>query len=242
MTERMYQERKGNIPAFRGCGFGCSYCAFKRLVKLNKNCPDCAEFKPHFHPKALQRTPPKTKEGEFLTVGLSGDISFASYYEFTKILDYCTTWSDRTFLIQSKNPDYFVHRDVDIPENVIIGTTIETDSVNPHPDTDNWVDYPTISKAPHFQERYEAMLKLNCRKAVTIEPIMRFKPTTFLRMIRDIDPEIVWLGYANDGQDGKKLKLPEPSLEHTQALLRELVAAGIDIREKTLRKAWWEEA
>ncbi len=241
MTERMYSERKANIPAFRGCRFGCVYCedTFQRLVKLNKKCPQCTTFEPHFHPEALQRTPPKTRDGEFITIGLSGDLSFANIREgeMLAILDYCCKWSDRIFLLQSKNPAFFLN--FVIPKNVIVGTTIESDAGffwKPKSEYGLGITtYNKISKAPIPRIRAHAMAELQCRKAITIEPILEFNDTILTEWILKIKPEIVWIGY-----DSRNNKLPEPSLEHTQSFVSELLGNGVDVRTKLMRKAWWE--
>lgn len=235
MTERMYSERVGNISAFRGCGFGCTYCAFKRLIQMNKKCPQCATFEPHFHPEALERKPPKTKEGEFLTIGLASDISFMPWNEFERVLNYCHKWKDRTFLIQSKDPEFFTKHFINC-DNVIIGTTIESDCWWwDDPKLKINIRYDQISKAPFPAKRYEPMRVLNCRKAVTIEPILSFNLDTFSRMLINLRPKIVWVGY-----DSGNNKLPEPSLQKTRQLIDDLRAHGLDVHEKLLRKAWWE--
>ncbi len=84
------------------------------------------------------------------------------------------------------------------------------------------------------------MKELKSRKAVTIEPILDFDIEIFVQWIKDIAPGFVYIGYANDKYEGKKLKLPEPQLEKTMQLIAEIRKAGIDVREKTLRRAWDE--
>lgn len=236
----MYSERKENIPVMRYCAFNCVYCGFQKFQKIS-NCPKCRVGVNHSHLEVLQRTPPKTKPGEFLTVGLSGDVSFMSPEDFWQVIEYCRKWSDRTFFIQSKDPECFLSyrskiSQVLIPYNVILGATIETNRSL----IKNIAMEPLISNAPFPEQRYEAMLKLYCKKAVTIEPILDFDIEILSQWIQKIAPEFVYIGYANDKHEGKKLKLPEPSLEKTMQLIAELRNAGIEVREKTLRPAWWE--
>ena len=243
MTEsKMYSQRVKNIPVMRYCGFNCVYCAFQKFQKISK-CLDCRENNIHSHLEVLQRTPPKTKEGEFITVGLSGDVSFMHISDFIQVVGYCRKWSDRTFLIQSKDPSYFVafeENGFTFPDNVILGTTIETNRIYlSYPDcTIN--RYFEISKAPLTYRRWLAMLELTCRKAVTIEPILDFGLDVMVKWIKDIAPEFVYIGFCNDGKQGKRLKLPEPSLDKTLGLINALEIAGIDVRRKTLRPAWYE--
>lgn len=238
--EKMYAERKGNVAVFRGCGFNCCYCAFQRMLKLSK-CQECRDFKPHSHMEVLQRTPPKTSPGEFLTVGLSSDISFMDVNEFCDVLDYCSKWGDRTFLIQSKNPGYFLQFAHRITSNVIIGTTIESNRLI----TDRVLGTTTfydrgdhgyvepISQAPSSSLRYEAMKAYSGRKAVTVEPILNFDIDVMEKYIRDIKPEIVWIG--NDSHP-KKNRLPEPSLYKLYMFVMRLQDSGINVRLKLIRE------
>ncbi len=244
---RMYPERAGNVSVFRGCAYSCAYCAFRTSLSRS-GCKKCRDFEPHAHLEALEKNPPKTGEGEFLTIGLTGDISFMYVADFWKVMEYCRKWKDRTFLIQSKDPGYFLRYQefvmpFRIPDNAIIGTTIETnrggwicDPVTTNP-TALYCKYDIISKAPLPEKRYEAMRRLDCRKAITIEPILDFDLDIMLQWTKDIAPEFIYIGYNSK----KDIKLPEPSLSKTTALIAELRGAGFDVREKLLRKAWWEE-
>ena len=221
--DRMYQERAGNISVFRGCGFGCTYCAFRNALRRS-SCEKCGTFEPHAHLEVLNKRPPKTKEGEFLTIGLTGDISFASDTTMQAIIHYCWLWAKHTFLIQSKDPSFFLG--YEFPENVILGTTIETNC--------NQIG---ISKAPSTRSRADAMVRLNnCKKMITIEPIMQFDMNTLPLWMRSISPEFIYVGY-NSKDD---IKLSEPSLEKTQLLIEKL-SEFTEVRTKLMRKAWWEK-
>lgn len=251
MTEnKMYSQRVKNIPVMRYCGFGCVYCAFQKFQKIS-SCQKCRDNVPHSHMEVLSRTPPKTQPGEFLSVGLSGDVSYMKKSDFWQVIEYCRKWKDRTFLIQSKNPAYFLRfqemiAPLRIPDNVILGTTIETNKSGFDSITDDdytkhkYHDYADISRAPFPIDRYEAMLKLTCRKAVTIEPVLDFNIDILFKRIKDIAPEFCYAGYCNDGHEGKRLRLPEPPLKKTLELITRLRDAGIEVREKTIRKAFYE--
>jgi DNA repair photolyase len=241
---KMYSERKGNIAVFRGCDFSCIYCAFKNSLKRN-SCERCRVFEPHTHMEVLEKIPPKTKEGEFLTVGLTSDISFMNMVDFWKVIEYCRKWKDRTFLIQSKNPAYFLRFQENIlplriPHNVVIGTTIETnrDQVWDARTTPRImsVQYSDISKAPPPVQRYEAMLKITSKIAITIEPILDMDMYNLVNWIKILAPSFVYIGYNSN----LKQHLPEPQLEKTVELVRTLRDAGIEVREKLMRKAWYE--
>jgi len=209
----------------------------------------CRGFKPHSHMEVLRRTPPRTKEGEFLTIGLSGDISYMDVNDFYGVLDYCSKWGDRTFLIQSKNPGYFLQFAHRITPNIIIGTTIETNRLitdisygtttcfYDRGDRDHGFDY--ISQAPSSKLRYEAMILYNGRKAVTIEPILDFDTAVMSSwIINKIKPELVWIGYDSLH---KRNRLPEPLLAKTQEFIKRLDDAGVSVHQKLIRKAWYEQ-
>lgn len=221
--KKMYTERKANIAAFRGCDFNCLYCAFKHTMSRSK-CPLCRTFTPHAHLEVLDKRPPPTKDGEFLTMGLNGDIAFATGKELRRMIEYCNQWHDRTFVLQTKDPWIFTKFKDVIQPNMIIGTTIETDKSTTF-----------VSKAPPVDVRYDALVNMPVRKMLTIEPIMEFTDD-FAEIIYNFDPEIVYIGY-----DSKNNHLPEPTSLETKVLIGQLRGAGIDVREKLIRKAWDEK-
>lgn len=237
-NSNMYSNRRkknGNVAALRGCSLDCDYCAFERLVKLNKECPKCAVFEPHFHPEALNKNPPQTKKDEFLTIGLSSDISFAKEDEMLAILDYCNKWKDRTFMIQSKNPLFF--HTFDCPKNLILGTTIETNKATFASKTFKFNSYEEISKAPKPYTRFNAMYGLDAKITVTAEPLLDFDLDIFSKAIIDLRPDWIWLGYDSKPE---RNHLPEPELKKTLALIDVLERNGIKVHRKKIRPAWWE--
>lgn len=226
-NSRMYPERIENISCWRGCTHGCSYCAFSstlsRAKKADKTpCDDCRAYTPHAHLEVLNKTPKKTPDGTFSTIALNGDICFAPDSVFEAIIEYCNKWSDRTFLLQSKNPRRFL--DFVFPDNVMLGTTLESNR-----------DYSVgaISNAPMIADRAEAMLHISNRKTITIEPLMDFDLDVFYRMIMKIKPFIVWVGYVSKPD---KNVLPEPPIDKVKTLTTWLRNAGIDVRTKDLRE------
>ena len=220
----MYPERKGNIAWYRGCAHDCVYCGFKRTLRFQK-CIKCQNFEPHAHLEVLKKRPPVTKEGEFLTMGLTGDICFASKEEMEAAIAYCEKWSDRTFLFQTKNPRvYLQHK---FPDNVILDVTIESD-----------IDYP-VTLAPSVRLRHDIMTSSSIQSKnnkiwITVEPIMGFSGY-FPSWLEEIHPEVVYIGY-----DSKNHTLTEPSLEQTKHLI-ERVGKFAEVRTKLLRKAHWEQ-
>jgi len=224
----MYKESIETWNPFVGCEHDCVYCdsSFKRQMKRRKRqCMDCYDFKPHFHPERLSRSLPRTEGDNFIFCCDMGDVAFCKPEWMQQILARIGQLPDRTFLIQSKNPSVF--NAFRFPGNVLLGTTIETNRDDL---------YEGISKAPLPRERYKAMLRLHhLRKIVTIEPVLDFDVEIMKGWVHEIRPEICYVGY-----DSKKNYLPEPELSKVEALMEKL-KERTNVRAKTIREAWWED-
>jgi len=213
----MYKGAKTWNP-FKGCNFHCIYCkdSFQRQAKRQKSlCMDCYNYKPHFHPERLKQYLPKNK---LIFACGNGEIAFAKREWLLQILQEIEKRKDHTFLLQTKKPSCLF--EYSIPSNCIVGTTIETNR-----DTDG------ISKAPNTTIRYVSLKYLNCRKFVTIEPIMDFDEDVLVDWIKALKAEIVWVGYNNHT---KNVVLDEPCLEKTNLLIDRLKNVT-DVRLKTIR-------
>lgn len=134
--------------------------------------------------------------------------------EIEEILDYCREFSN-IYLFQSKNPSRLGDFLELLPENSVIGTTLETNRKY------------NISKAPQPPERYRDFKALDWpRKMISIEPIMDFDLEEFVSWIKSIDPEFVSIG-----ADSKNNELTEPSSEKVESLIENLQRL-IEIRKK----------
>jgi DNA repair photolyase len=222
----MYRESIESWNPFVGCGYNCVYCesSFKRQMKRRKrHCMSCYSFKPHFHAERLSKWLPRTEGNGFIFCCDMGDVAFCRPEWMRQILTRIKQLPDRTFLIQSKNPNVF--NNYRFPENVLLGTTIETNRDDL---------YEGISRAPLPSQRYRAMLTLqHPRKIVTIEPVLDFDVEIMERWVREIRSEICYVGY-----DSKKNYLPEPELQKVKVLMKKLKETT-SVRAKTMRKAWW---
>jgi hypothetical protein len=148
-----------------------------------------------------------------------GDISFCSTEYLNEIGGIMESNADKNFLIQSKNPKTFER--VKWPDNVILGTTIETDK--------EITRY--YSKAPSLMKRCLDFAKIkHPNKMITCEPIMDFGIGALLGLIGIVKPQLIWIGY-----DTKKNNLPEPSIEQVQQLHWELSKLGIPVILKRIK-------
>jgi len=216
---------------FVGCKHNCIYCkpSFQAQLKrwAKTECEKCYNFIPHQHPERLIQKLPKTRYGQFIFVGAAGDMTFCSTEYLLEILTRIGSEPDKTFLIQSKDPKTFNR--VKFPDNVILGTTLETNRDNL---------YEGISKAPKPSARYKDFLKVNHPlKMVTIEPVIDFDVDVMVNWVAKINPCMVWLGY-----DSRSSGLPEPELEKVKSLYWELGTRGFTVILKKIRKTWWEES
>jgi len=194
----MYKDSVKQINYVVGCEFDCVYCqrSFQAQMKRQKhNCKKCYFYEPHFHEERLSQYLPLTDgEDEFIWVNSSSDIYFAKKVWMTKILENLKRrYPERTFLFQSKEP--LIFEKYDFLDNWVLCTTIESNR-----------DYPEISNAPKQSWRINSFKELDHpRKFVTIEPILRFDYSEFLEILREINPERIYIGF-----DSKSCGLPEP--------------------------------
>lgn len=223
MTNMYAKTKTWNIHV--GCGFACTYCVptFQAQAKRQRhNCERCYRYVPHRHIERL--TPSRIPSSPIVFVGGTGDISFAPPSLIRAALPLIHKRPNQTFYLQSKNPLYLSQFVADLPDNVVLVTTLETNRDE---------GYCRISKAPPPTERYADFITLKwpC-KVVTIEPILEFDFGSFLSRIVAIEPEYVWLGFNSRP---RKVQLPEPSEAKVYMFMRRLVDAGIKVKGKTLQ-------
>lgn len=187
----------------KGCLHMCTYCYVYELAKRYGY-----STKPRFDAKEM-KTNLGTGNTEF--VGSTSDMwgSWVPADWIEQVLDHCSKYNN-TYLFQSKNPARFLEfsdklRSLD---SVILGTTLESD-----------IDY-NISYAPIPEDRahyMEELSKMGFETMVSIEPIMKFDPINFVRLIKQINPKFVSVG-----ADSKKHGLVEPDAASIQCLIDEL--------------------
>ena len=233
---RMFSHVTSTWNPITGCRHNCKYCWARKLslTKL-KGIPHYARhgFKPALNEKMFRR---RFKPGELVFVSDMGDMWGIWVPEdwILKVLNHVKKFPRTKFLFLTKNPRRYGEF-VDIlgeMDNIILGATIETDRS---------LDYLAwkISDAPTPDARLAGMLYLRYKGfdnlMVSIEPILDFSMDTFVEMIKQIKPRLVYVGYDNYNN-----KLPEPPLEKTLKLVEEL-KKFTNVYTKTIRKAWWEK-
>ena len=203
----MLKKQTGNMYEFvthmwspiRGkCSHDCSYCYMKKW----------GEQPPlHIDARDLETD---LGEGNFIfvchTIDLFADDVPAGW--IAKILGRLRYYDKNRYLLQSKNPKRFMKFIDRYPEDIIFGTTIETNR--------NIVE----SKAPSVPQRAHALNELSVLEystMVTIEPIFDFDLEELLDLIVYANPE-----WVNIGADSKRHDLPEPPKDKVEKLIEAL--------------------
>ena len=191
------------------CLHACSYCYVRN--KISPWLKRMGILKYVGEPRLIEselKTPLKIPDGYILFVCSNNDLfgDWVDDKDIKRILAHCRKYPETYYLFQTKNPERledYLHL---LPENSVIGTTLETNR-----------DY-RVSRAPPIPERYRAFTKLDWPiKMVSIEPIMAFDLPDLVKMIKHIDPLFVSIG-ADSGRNN----LPEPSLPILINLIKEL--------------------
>jgi len=228
----MYTDEEGErLPTYNphpGCGFDCTYCYGPAQYARFSKCADCLAYKPHFHEERMKQ---KFQKGKTYFVESLGDPSFIPPDIFQRILDHLAEFPDTQFILQSKNPIYFM--DFKYSKNICLGTTIETN-------LDKLAR--CYSKAPVPSERFHGLMKViekmpELNYYFTFEPIMTCAIFEMLDMALYSGVSDVFIGRDNHGHH-----LPEPSEEDLITLVEVLQQKlGKErVHTKTLGPAWWE--
>lgn len=216
----MYLDSKKQWNVIVGCKFHCIYCekSFQAQMKRQKhNCIKCYNYEPHFHEDRLSQTLPKTHGDEFIWCCSSSDIYFAKKEWMERILERIIEMPNRTFFFQTKEPSVFY--DYDFPKNVLLGITLES----------NRFYEAYYDDAPEPYVRFKGFYDItHPRKIITIEPVLEFDFSIFLRWIKKIQPERIYIGFDTKNtvvwnmESDKYETLCEPSIEKTKSFIREL--------------------
>ena len=134
----------------------------------------------------------------------------------SEILNHVQKYPENIYVFQTKNPSRYFKWIHTIPENSILGTTIESNRT-----------YPGLSNSLTPEQRMSAMINLRPKKFITLEPILDFDVDILSLWIAKIKPD-----FLNLGADSKGFGLPEPTVEKIMQLVDRLKGYGIELREK----------
>ena len=212
-----------------GCLHYCKYCWARQLAltKLKNTRRYRDGFKPRLNEEELR----KSFKGGVVFVSDMGDIFSPGVKDewIIRVIKHISKFPDTYFLFLTKNPTRYKDFIDIMPQNAILGATIETNR-------DDLYTEHRISQAPLPSIRYRAMKEIDWSlKFVSIEPILDFDLEVFTKWIKDIGPFMVYVGY-----DNYNWKLPEPPLSKTEKLIDMLSDFTLVIR-KTIRPAWYEK-
>jgi len=212
-----------------GCLHHCSYCWARKLA--NTKLKNSHRYKEGFKPR-LNEEEFKTrfKDGDFVFVSDMGDLfgDFIPHEWILKVLEHIQHFPKTFFLFLTKNPGRYEKFLEDMPENAILGATIETNR-------DKLYLENVISGAALPSIRYDAMKKLKWdKKFISVEPILDFDLEVLCKWVKDISPFMMYVGYDNYHN-----RLPEPPLSKTLKFLEEISEVTLVVR-KTIKPAWFE--
>lgn len=199
-----------NDDKIYACPFRCSYCWANQLInkfpKGNLGKKYSGSYR--IHKPAIKEW---ISPDDFIFVQCMSDIGAPDipHKIILEVLNFIRKKTSVSFLLMTKNPEFYTRYDLWIPHNCVLGVTIETD-IKRHTSK--------FSKAPTPQDRIEHMkyATIHHDTFISIEPIMDFSPL-FANSLSYIRPWGVAVGYDNYNNN-----LPEPELSKTLKLISDL--------------------
>lgn len=134
--------------------------------------------------------------------------------------------NEATFLILTKNPKGFFDYKLELPHNVAIGITCESNRKYAHGLLPSQYDRLKVFKFVAHELDYYPRL-------ISIEPIMKFDMIPFYNHIMFCKPDCVAIGY-----DSNYSHLYEPFKDETLELIQRLRDSGVLVVEKLIREKW----
>lgn len=212
-----------------GCLHQCNYCWARDLATTKLR--NSHRYEDGFNPRInLPEFQTKFKAGEIIFVSDMGDLfgNFIPAEWIQRVLEFTLHFPKTLFLFLTKNPTRYGEFLSKMPDNAILGATIETNR-------DQKLLDDRISKAPPPSTRYTAMRNLNWdKKFISVEPVLDFDLDVLSRWIKEIFPFLVYVGYDNYNH-----RLAEPPQEKTLKLIDALSKTTLVVK-KTIRHAWFE--
>jgi protein gp37 len=186
-------------PIKGACLYGCSYCYVSRIYK---------RFKKEQKPIAIDSIEASADLGKHRTIFVCSGCDLFHPYVPDIWIEYigqqAFDFSLNRYILHTKNPERAENFFCDFPIDTVLCATIES---NRH--------YPAISSAPSPYKRMAGLQKWPGPRMITIEPILDFDPVEFSILINSCEPEQV-----NIGADSGRNRLPEPSREKVEELIK----------------------
>jgi len=210
------------------CPGGCDYCWAQGEKGIAKRYGHVKyEGAPRLYEKVLRK---RYGSGDFVFVVDMRDLFSPDVPRemILRILRWIGESPDAEFLLLTKWPERYLEFVGEIPVNVVLGATVESNR-----------DHPVVSSAPSLSSRLESMARVreafpDHRLFVSVEPILKFDLGDFVEALKVLRPWKVAVGY-----DNYKYQLDEPSKSDTDDLAWSL-QQFTDVEVKSIRKAWWE--
>ena len=136
--------------------------------------------------------------------------------------------NEAMFLVLTKNPKGFEEYKLELPDNIAIGITCESNRCFHTGILPTQFDRLRTFNAIVNSREYDHYPRM-----VSIEPIRPFDFITFYNQIRFLKPDCVAIGY-----DSGNNKLCEPHKSKTLEVVEKLRGAGILVVEKLIREKW----
>jgi DNA repair photolyase len=207
-------------PVSGRCRHDCSYCYVKRIA----NRFQYEQAAPHIVEAELRAG---LGHDNMIFVCSGCDLFAADIPDesILKVIDRAHTFSDNTYLFQTKNTERFTSPLIGLSaERDILCTTIETDMYLP--------EIMRKAPLPFVRAKYlSVMRERGFRTMVTIEPVMDFSLELMLFILRKIEPKQV-----NIGADSGNNHLPEPPKGKVIELIAELRKFTKVVEKKNLRR------
>ncbi len=190
------------VNPFNGCMFGCygGKCWASLMARRHEG-KGTRGYENGFDPSWCPWRIEENINSEVCWIGSMGDWAFQPLENIYRIIEEMIEPNpDTLFFTETKQPSRYTEITHRLPDNVMISTTVETNRGDDY-------ERREISKAPNPKYRYLNFRAVDWnKKHLSIEPIMDFDHFTMVQMVKDLDPEIVSIGY-----DNYNCGLPEPA-------------------------------
>ena len=133
-----------------------------------------------------------------------------------RAIEFYSKFPKNRYLLLTKNPGalekLIKEGTITLPDTFLIGTTLETNREC------SKLYRSTVMPSP--TERAEALARIkHPHKMVCCDPLVQFDATRFASMIKEIRPDLVYIGFNTSN-----CVLPEPTREEVQELIERLAA------------------